>query len=466
MAGAELAPLVKVGGLGDVVGSLPPALAKLGCDVRIIIPKYGNISEKHFKLKKVLNNIEIPTANKIEKINLWQTNLPGTRITIYLVEADKYFGDKNPYAGNNSEKFLFFSLAVMHLMPEIKFIPDVLHCHDFHVAMLIDLLKVENLYSGIFKNVKTLYTIHNLNFQGQTGIETLRTGNLNKDMLISLSVDAQNSDINYMVQGIISADLVNTVSPTYAKEIKTSVYGAGLERVIKQNQDKISGILNGIDMDFFNPAKDELIFRKYDLKNKILKIKNKKSLFNQLKINSDENEPLVALVSRFSWQKGLDLINENLLKLPARFVFLGTGEKKYEDNLKYLEKNNSDKFKVILAFDEKMAHQIYAASDIFLVPSRFEPCGLTQMIAMRYGAVPVVRATGGLADTVDKEVGFIFKKFEAKELEMTLAKALKIYKKRPEIWSKMQIQGMKRDFSWNKSAKEYVNLYNKMFRSK
>jgi starch synthase len=462
MTAAEVAPLVKVGGLGDVVGSLPPAITRLGCDVRIIIPKYGCIDEKKFKLKKILSNIEIPTAGAVEKVNLYATKLPGNENIVYLVDAPKYFSNKNPYAGNNSEKFLFFSLAVMHIMPLIDFIPDILHCHDFHVAMLIDLIKVENLYTSLFKNTKTLYTIHNLNFQGQTGIETLRTGNLDKNLLSSLSRDAQDEDINFMVQGVINADLVNTVSPTYAKEILTSIYGSGLEKIIKLNKHKIFGVLNGIDTVFFNPEKDRYVFKRFNvqsLKNKVL---NKTSLQKKLGLKQDSKIAMAGLVSRFVWQKGLELIDESLLKSNCQFVFLGTGERKYEEQLRALAEKYPQQVSARIGFDVALAQQIYAAADIFLVPSRFEPCGLTQMIAMRYGAVPVVRATGGLADTVDKEVGFKFREFEAKIFKNTLERALKLYYTKPAEWKKLQINGMKKDFSWNKPAKEYLNLYYKL----
>lgn len=462
MPAAEAAPLVKVGGLGDVVGSLPPALARLGCDVRIIIPKYGSIDERKYKLKKVLANIEIPTADKIEKINLCETKLPGQNVIVYLVEADKYFQDKNPYVGNNSEKFLFFSLAVMRVMPLINFIPDVIHCHDFHVAMITDLVKVENLYNTLFKNTRTLYTIHNLNHQGQTGIATLRTGNLNKDMLHSLSVDAQNNDINFMVQGIINADLVNTVSPAYAKEITTSIYGAGLEKVIKQNRGKFSGVLNGIDVEFFNPAKDKFIFKKYNLKTLKNKIINKTALQKKLGLEQAPNKAMIGIVTRFVWQKGLELITKDLLKLDCQFVFLGTGDKVYEEQLGKLAKEYAGSVSVKIGFDAALAQQIYAAADIFLMPSRFEPCGLGQMIAMRYGAVPLVRATGGLADTVDNKVGFKFKEFNTKVLYNTIERVLKIFYNKPKEWKKLQINGMKKDFSWNKPAREYLKLYNKI----
>ena len=458
MTASEMAPLAKVGGLADVVGSLPPALAKLGCDVRVAIPAYGSIDKKKIKAKKILANIAIKSGGQNLKINLWQTEVGS--ITVYLLDCPKYFGKKEIYSNSDSERFLFFSLAILQVLPLIKFKPDIIHTHDFHTALIPNLLKAtKNPY---FKNTKTLYTIHNLNHQGKSKIEVLSTGNLNKNSLKSLSRDAQDGDINFMVQGIISSDLVNTVSPTYAKEIATSIYGAGIEKVIRENQNKISGILNGIDIEFFNPAQDKYIKQNYTYKTLDKKQENKLALQKQLGLEQNKNIPLTGLISRLAWQKGLELFTEEAAELPCQFVFLGTGEKKYEDQLKGLAKKYPKKISAQITFNIKLAQQIYAASDIFLMPSRFEPCGLGQMIAMRYSAVPIVRATGGLSDTVNKKVGFSFSEFSAQAFTKTLKDALDLYYKKPSQWKKMQKRGMKKDFSWNKSAKEYLKLYKKL----
>ncbi|MFA4834204.1 MAG: glycogen/starch synthase [Patescibacteria group bacterium] len=458
MAASEMAPLAKVGGLADVVGSLPPALVRLGCDVRVALPLYGLLDKKKIKAKKILTNIAIASAGQDLKINLWQTKING--ILVYLIDCPKYFGKKEVYSNNDSERFLFFSLAILEALPRLKFKPDIIHCHDFHTALIPNLLQTSK--NPYFKNTKTLYTIHNLNHQGKSKIEVLSTGNLNKNSLKSLSKDAQDGDINFMVQGIISSDLVNTVSPTYAKEITTSIYGAGIEKVIRQNQNKISGILNGIDTDFFNPAEDKFIKQNYTFKTLDKKRENKLALQKQLGLTQNKNIPLAGLVSRLAWQKGLELFTEETAELPCQFVFLGTGEKKYEDQLRKLAKIYPDKISAQIGFDIKLAQQIYAASDIFLMPSRFEPCGLGQMIAMRYGAVPLVRATGGLADTVNKKVGFSFLDFSTKAFLKILENALSLYYKKPSQWKKMQKRCMKKDFSWNKSAKEYLRLYKKL----
>jgi len=269
-----------------------------------------------------------------------------------------------------------------------------------------------------------------------------------------------------MAEGILNADLINTVSPTYSREILTEEYGAGLEKILNKRKKQLYGILNGIDTDFFNPAADNLISQKYSIKNLNDKTANKLALQKQLGLPMDKNTALVGLVTRFVQQKGVELITENFSKLNCQFIFLGTGEKKYEDALLVLAKKFPKQFSAQIKFDEKLAHEIYAASDIFLVPSRFEPCGLTQMIAMRYGGVPVARATGGLADTVNNKVGFIFNNFSTSEFYKTLNLALKIYYEKPKTWRQLQMNGLKQDFSWNKSAREYLKLYKKLIETK
>ncbi len=467
MAASEINPFAKAGGLADVAGSLPPALKKIGCDIRLIMPKYGVIDEKKFKLKKILLNIKIESAGKIRKINIFETKLPGHNIKTYFIDNKKYFGQKNIYAGNNSERFLFFSLAVSQVLPLLKFQPDIIHCHDFHSAMIMNVIKASNLYNSYYKGTRLVYTIHNLNYQGVSNLEVLSTGNLTPDLLEALTEDAKDGDINFMAQGILNADMINTVSPTYAKEIKTATYGAGLDKVIKDNSDKLVGILNGLDLNLFNPKKDPFVKYKYSLKEIDKKTKNKIWLQKKLGLLVDPGKPMVGAVSRIVWQKGFELITEDLVRdLDCQFVFLGSGQKKYEDHLKKLARKFPDKVSANMFFGVELASQIYAASDIFTVMSRYEPCGLTQMIAMRYGSVPVVRATGGLADTVDSKVGFKFKEFRSGALKKALKKAILIYNIDHGKWKKLRRNGMKKDFSWNKSAKKYLAMYKKALKTK
>lgn len=462
MVSAEAAPFAKVGGLADVAGALPPALAKLDCDIRLMLPLYGAIDRKKFKIKESLPGMKIVSGKKMVKTGVWESILPSSSVRTYFLDAPKYFSGKEIYGRNGSEKFLFFSLAALKALRWIGFRPDIIHCNDFHTALIPDLLKTFD--NPFYRGIKTLYTIHNLNYQGKIEPEILSTGNLNKNSLKSLAKDALDGDVNFMVQGIIGADLVNTVSRNYAKEITSSIYGAGLEKVIRANKRKIIGIENGIDYELFDPQTDTLIKKKYGIKSLENKNENKLYLQKIFGLPRNPRTALIGMVSRLSWQKGFELITENLAELDCQFAILGTGEKKYERQLSALSRKYPEKFSTKLKFDLKLARRIYAGSDLFLAPSRFEPCGLTQMVAMRYGTIPIVRATGGLADTVDAKTGFRFKEFSPEALYSGLEKALAIFYQHPKKWKQMMTNGMKKDFSWKKPAKEYLKLYRKLIK--
>lgn len=435
IAAAEVTPIAKVGGLGDVVGALPKALVRLNLDARVIIPFYGAIDRNKYKIKLIKQNIKIGS----ETISLYETRLPDSAVPVYLIEHN-YFKGKEIYSTaladgpTDMDKFTFFSQTILGALKAIGFKPNVIHLNDWHTAAAARLLKTDSY----FKKTKTLYTIHNLANQGRFGKK------------------------NYMAEGIINSDLINTVSPAYAKEILNKEYGVGLEKILAKRKKQLYGILNGIDTDFFNPAADKFIRQNYSLKTLEKKQANKLFLREKLNLRQGKNTALVGLITRFVSQKGVELINEKFSGLNCQFIFLGTGEKRLETALFNLTKKFPGKFKIFFKFDEPLAHQIYAGSDIFLVPSRFEPCGLTQMIAMRYGSVPLVRLTGGLKDTVNNKVGFTFKKFNSAEFYKTLARALKIYYEKPKTWRQLKSNGMKQDFSWNKSAKEYLKLYKKL----
>ncbi|PLX27215.1 glycogen synthase [Candidatus Parcubacteria bacterium] len=481
MAAAEVSPLAKVGGLADVVGSIAPALQKLKTDTRIIMPLYGSIDKKSFSLKKTHSNIKVPSGRVMINVNIWEAILPKSKVKIYFIDAPQYFDQKEVYLKtNNSERFLFFSYAILFILPIINFEPDIIHCHDSHTALIPDIIKTNNL--EYIKNLKTLYTIHNFRYQGKTRPTVLSTGNLNADLLKSLSIDIKDGDVNFMVQGVLNADLINTVSPSYAKEIVSSAYGAGLEKIIKRRKNDLFGILNGIDTDFFNPAKDKYIYKKYNINTINKKQDNKVALQKELGLPINKNKAVVALISRFAWQKGIDLFTDEFLTLDCQFVFLGTGSREYEQHIQKLAKKYPKNISANIKFNVELAQKIYASSDIFLMPSRFEPCGLGQMISMRYGTVPVVRETGGLKDSVKSlnikkgknriyrfskpvtATGFSFKKIDEKEFFEALKSALYVYYNHPESWRHIQKNCMKKDFSWKSSAKEYLQLYKKILK--
>ncbi len=459
MASAEATPFAKVGGLADVVGSLPKAIKKLGHDVRLIIPLYGSIDRTSFGLKKI-NSLKIKASQQSIGVNIWRANLENTKIPVYFIEAPKFFRSRYVYLpnGNNTERFLFFSLAVLEVLPIIKFQPDIIHCHDVHTAIIPDLLAIRR-QNPFYQNIKTLYTIHNLYYQGISEVEALQTANLSPQSLPILAQDAKDNNINFMVQGILGSDLINTVSPTYAREITTSVYGAKLESVLRLRRRDLFGILNGLDTDKFNPATDKAIEARYSVNTLTRKQKNKIALQKRLNLPLDPKKPIIGFIARLVWQKGLDLFTDEIMQLKAQFVFLGTGKSEYENHLRQLEKKYPNKVKANIFFDPKLAQQIYAGADILAVPSRFEPCGLTQMIAMRYGTIPVVRAVGGLKDTVDKNVGWRFFPFSVCAFRLALSKAINTYLGSPKQWQILQKNGMKKDFSWRTSARKYEKLY-------
>lgn len=477
MVAAEVSPLAKVGGLADVVGSLPPAIQGLNCDVRLIVPLYGSIDKEKYGLKKIYSNLEVPSGRMLIKTDIWESKLPGTKVKMYFIDAPEYFQYDEVYVeGDNSERFLFFSLASLYALPLIDFAPDVVHCHDSHTALIPDIIKTSNL--DYIRDLKTVYTIHNFRYQGKTRVNVLSTGNLHTDSLKSLKIDSEDGDINFMVQGVMNADIINTVSPSYAKEITTEAFGANLEKIIRKRKPDLYGIVNGIDMEAFNPKKDKYIDHNFSSSDLSGKVKNKLALQKSLGLEENKDIPILGVVTRLVWQKGLELITKDFAKLDCQFVILGTGHKEYEQQFEKLAKKYPEKFSANIKFNIELAQKIYASSDMFLMPSRFEPCGLGQLIAMRYGSVPVVRKTGGLADTVSnldikklkdtwkfkntsEALGFSFEKVDSTEFYHILEDAIEVYKNHPSVWKQMMKNGMEADFSWDKSAEEYLKIYKK-----
>lgn len=430
---SEVAPIAKVGGLGDVIGSLPKELKKLGCDVRIAIPKYGFIDEKKYSLELIAQGIGV---NGKEQVAVYKGFLPESEVPVYFLENEKFFSEgdvyfeKTAFVGSVGEirRFLFFSQAVLKIFSEINWLPDIIHCHDWHTAILPVLAKSQ---------FKTILTIHNLANQG----------------------------FDILQQGIMAADLLNTVSPTYGKEILTVDYGCGLEKFLLKRKKDLYGILNGIDEKRFNPETDCDIKENYSWKNIGNKIKNKTALQKELGFIESPEIPLVGMINRLTDQKGIDLVIDIIpqaIAFGCQIVFLGVGADNYENKLLEFSRKYPDNISANIKFDAVLAQKIYAGADIFLMPSRFEPCGLGQLISQRYGTVPIVRQTGGLADTVkDKKTGFVFKEYSSEALLKCLEKALAFYKNQ-EKWQKMQKKAMSKDFSWSKSAKEYLKLYKKL----
>ena len=467
---AECWPFIKTGGLGDVAYALPKALKKEGVDVRVIMPKYSNIPTYLKDKFKPVAEFSVKVGWRNQYCGIESMELDG--ITFYFIDNEFYFKRSDQPSiyghGDDPERFAFFTNSVLAAIEKLNFYQDVMNLNDWHTGMIPLMLKENYGHLRKYKNIKTVYTIHNLQYQGIFNKEIL--GNI-----FDLSYDHFNNgdiefygNVNFMKAGIVFADEVTTVSKTYAKEIQTEFYGEGLDGLLKANAYKLEGILNGIDYDLNNPATDNAIFVNFDVNCIEKKLENKKKLQEILGLEVNPDIPLVGIVSRLTSQKGLDLINYMMPEIMSenlQMVVLGTGEHQYQSMFNYYNSNFSDKLSARITFDTAFAQQIYAACDIFLMPSLYEPCGIGQMLAMRYGSIPIVRETGGLKDTVmpynkftGEGNGFSFANYNAHEMFFTLQKAIKLYQDK-NIWNNLIINAMNTDNSWKKSAQDYIRIF-------
>lgn len=476
---AELTPLAKVGGLADVAGALPPVLQEAGCDVRVFLPKYDLIDTAKLGCRLVIDQLPIPMGAGTELVRVWETVIPSSSVPLYLIEHERYLGrhgiyfEKQPIIDGIGEvhRFTFFSQSIPYVLDALKWRPRVVHCQDWHTGLLPQLLRHAWGKQPSTLLPATLCTIHNLGSQGKwQQSEILTFLGMTEADLPALEPGAP--DLNLLQQGIRSADMINAVSPSYAREILTVEFGEGLETDLRHRETDLFGILNGIDVRRFNPATDSVIAQRFDQHTLDQRLANKLDLQKHFGLPQHPQIPVLGLVSRLTNQKGLDLI---LAALPeflhdsAQFVLLGTGVTEVEELATKLTKRFPQSVSAQIGFDAAQAQRIYAGSDMFLMPSRFEPCGLGQLIAMRYGAVPVVRATGGLRDTVTEYeatsgagTGFTFEEYRADAFAGALRKALRLYHENPAGWRQLQLAGMNRDSSWQAAADEYVQLYQKL----
>jgi starch synthase len=464
---AEVSPFVKIGGLADVVGSLPGEIKRLrGSEVRVILPLYKAIPEKYKKKMMDEVNFTIQIADE-QDVYVGIKSLKKGNILYYFVDNEFYFGSRdNVYNyGDESKRFAYFQLAVLESLKHLNFIPDIIHVHDWHTAMIPLLLKRRYLEY----HAKSILSIHNLAYQGIFPLQDYQLFSINYTPDFEFE-----GFLNFLKTGIGSADLITTVSETYANEITTDYFGYGMQNLLKMRRQDLYGIINGLDYKEYNAKTDKLINSNFDIENyRQGKIANKKALYKQLKVDFDPKKPVVAIVSRLVSQKGIDLIqrvfSEMLEMDDFKFIVLGTGDRSYEEYFKELESEFPNKVKVQINFSNQMAHQIYASSDIFLMPSKYEPCGLGQLIALKYGSVPLVRETGGLVDSItpynefnQTGNGFSFTNFNAHDMMHVLRYALHIYQHNKEAWDQIVQAGMSSDFSWKNSAKQYRKLYKKL----
>ncbi len=465
----EVYPLAKVGGLADVAGSLPKALKKKGVDVSIFMPYHKvvreNIKKFNLEVKKVLDDFDLGIGTD-QKASIYRTNLPETDIPIYLVSNDYYFSSENIYGSpDGGQQAIFFTKAVIDSIKKLNMQFDVIHSNDWQTGLLPVYLKTVYRDDPYFSNLSTVYTIHNLGYQGIFDKSYMDFAKL-PEYVFNMDGIEFYGKINFMKGGILFSDIINTVSPTYAEEIKTQEYGEKLEGVLQLRKDVLYGVLNGIDYVENDPETDKRIPYNYSVNSLDGKKKNKASLQEELGLKVG-NAPLIGLVSRLFDQKGLDLVDEIMKYVIAscdvNFVLLGTGEPKYENAFLNLAKEFPQKVAVKIGFDVNLAQRIYASSDFFLMPSRYEPCGLGQMYSLRYGTIPIVRYTGGLADTVSEfdgksGNGFGFKNYDSSYLLKAILKALYYYHQ-DDYMSMLIKNAMSMDLSWERSALEYIKLY-------
>ncbi len=476
-ASAEAAPYAKAGGLADVVAYLPVEWQKLGQNPVLIIPKYASIDTAYYGFKPTYLVLYVPMGNWTEFAHLWHGYFPGSKTPVYLIENNDYFnrpgiyGDPYEYR-DNDRRFIFFSRAVFEAAKAINFYPDVINAHDYHAAFTMAFLKSQYRYIKRFSSTAGVFTIHNLAYQGKF--------NPNRAMLFSgfgMEQAYTNSwfeyqgAINAMKTGIMFADKITTVSPSYSYEIRLAEAGEGLEHVLNSKSGDLIGILNGVDYNVWHPATDNLIYKKYSINTLSDKKLNKISFLKERGIDDEDNYeiPLFGMVTRLTHQKGIDLlmgcIESYLAENKIRLTILGSGEQNYIDYFNYLAWKYPKNVMVYIGYSEWLAHRVIAGSDFFLLPSRFEPCGLTQMYALKYGTLPIVRSTGGLADTVHEYIpgtgegtGFNFWQFSSDDMSYAMRRALYIYNNQPH-WDLARTNAMKEDFSSRKSALEYIKVF-------
>ncbi len=467
---SEAAPFVKTGGLGDVAGSLPLTLKEKGVDARVILPLYRCIDQKYKDMMKYIDNIYINMGWRSQYCGVFELDWHGT--TYYFVDNEFYFNGPGPYdhIHLDCEKFIFFSKAVLSLLPTLGFRPDVINCNDWQSAPIPVLL--DTFYDNPFyRGIKTVMTIHNLKFQGRWDLEKIKDALAIDDYYFTEDKLEYYKDANLLKGGLVYANKITTVSETYAKEITTAEFGEGLDGLLYARQNDTVGIVNGISDDW-SPKTDPFIFENFTEKSLAKKKINKTELQKELNLPVDENKMMIGIVSRLTDQKGFDLIAyamERLCEGGYQIVVLGTGDENYENMFRHYAWKYPDRVSANIFFSNELSHKIYAACDAFLMPSRFEPCGLSQLISMKYGCLPIVRETGGLSDTVipyneftGEGTGFSFMPYNADDMMTVVNYAMRTYYDHPEAWTKLIKSAMSQDFSWNVSADKYIALYEEL----
>lgn len=467
---SECVPFIKTGGLADVVGSLPKCFNKDEFDCRVVIPKYMCMKHQYVEQLEYVTHFYMQLNWRSQYVGVFKTVYDG--VTVYMIDNEYYFGGDKPYGDicYDIEKFAFFSRAALSILPVIGFRPDVIHCHDWQTGLVPVYLKDCFSQGEFYRGIKSVMTIHNLKFQGIWDAKTVRDIAGLSDYYFTSDKLKYYDDANLLKGGIVYADHVTTVSETYAEEIKTPFYGEGLDGLMRARSNCLSGIVNGIDYDAYNPETDPYITRNYNVDTfRKEKKANKKKLQQDLGLEVNDKKFMIGVVSRLTDQKGFDLIAyimDELCQEDIQLVVLGTGEERYENMFRHFDWKYHNKVSAQIYYSEEMSHRVYASCDAFLMPSLFEPCGLSQLMSLRYGTVPIVRETGGLKDTVEpyneyegRGTGFSFANYNAHEMLGTIKYAMNTFYNKKREWNKMVDRGMMTDFSWNVSARKYEQIY-------
>jgi starch synthase len=475
----EVVPFAKSGGLADVAGSLPPALKRLGVDIRIVMPFYRSVKEGDFKSNVVKEKLAIPIGKQMINARARETR-NFEDVPVYFLESEELFDRPNLYGSymgdyyDNLERFTLLSRGALELSLYLNFIPDIVHCHDWQTGIIPALLKGPYSKATKFDHTSTIFTIHNMGYQGNFPKEKLTaTGLPVADFFHPEGLEYW-GNISLLKSGIVYGDVITTVSPTYAQEIQTPEYGVGMEGVLQKRKEVIKGIINGVDYSIWNPETDPHIEINYAILNMAGKKKCKEALIKEMKLKKlYKNKPLIGIISRLDLQKGFDLLLSSLdriMEMDIALILLGSGDPEMEKAFSKAAYKYKGKIGLETGFNNPLAHRIMAGADLFLIPSRYEPCGLTQMYALKYGTVPIVRATGGLNDTIndfdgEKGNGFKFHGYEPSSLLKAIEKAVTLFQDKTK-WKKLMSNGMKEDFSWERSARRYLELYESMKRKK
>jgi len=474
MVSSEAVPFIKTGGLADVVGSLPRYFNKEEYDVRIILPKYACMDQRFLPDLQFVCHFYVNLNWRKQYAGIFKTEYKG--VTYYFVDNEFYFAGNNPYNNihEDIEKFAFFSKAVLMALPYIDFCPDVIHCNDWQTGLVPVLLKTDFCKDSYYVGMKTVFSIHNMKFQGRWHVrDVMDITGLPASIFTADKLESY-GEANYLKGGCVYADAISTVSPSYASDITTPEGGEGLDGLLSARRESLYGIVNGIDYDDFNPATDAAMVEHFSIDNVVDgKKANKRALQQSMGLPEKENAFLIGMVSRLTDQKGFDLVayvmEEMLSTMDVQFVVLGTGEYRFEEMFHYFQSKYPDKISSYIGYSEEKAHQIYASCDAFLMPSLFEPCGLSQMMSMRYGTLPIVRETGGLKDTVEpyneyenKGTGFSFAAYNAHDMMHVIKYANYVFSNQKEQWNGIVKRAMKTDFSWDASARKYEELYDKL----